>query len=46
MSVDVERITLGIESFHELLGALCSLPLAFAILYSQVHYIRSAIYYG
>lgn len=39
MSVDVERITLGIESFHELLGAFFSLPLAFAILYSQAHWV-------
>ncbi|KAG8843455.1 hypothetical protein FRB91_003345 [Serendipita sp. 411] len=39
MSVDVERITIGMEEFHELWAALLSLPLAFALLYSQAKWV-------
>ncbi|KAG8825602.1 hypothetical protein FRC17_008601 [Serendipita sp. 399] len=39
MSVDVERITIGIEEFHEFWAAMVALPLAFALLYSQAKWV-------
>lgn len=36
-SVDVARIMQGLEQMHEVSAALLSLPLGFALLYSQVH---------
>ncbi|KAJ7267907.1 hypothetical protein C8J57DRAFT_1228520 [Mycena rebaudengoi] len=35
MSVDVERVCLGLETFHELWAAIISIILAVALLYSQ-----------
>lgn len=32
----MERIGIGIEEFYEILGAVVALPLAFALLYSEV----------
>lgn len=38
MSVDVERIGLGVEEFHEIWAAVAALPLAFALLYSEANW--------